>query len=82
MQKSCSNCSQPAQFSLVAIVSSVGVSGRLQKSSPAVLFCNHCLQELCDRLCSNELCEAVNNAYTTLNERLRVRSTAKDRVSD
>lgn len=82
MQKSCSNCSQPAQFSLVAIVSSVGVSGRLQKSSPAVLFCNDCLQELCERLCSNAVCEAVNSAYTTLNERLRVRSTARHSVGD
>ena len=82
MQKSCSNCSQPAQFSLVAIVSSVGVSGRLQKSSPAVLFCNDCLQELCERLSSNAFCEAVNDAYTALFRRLCERSTAKDRVSD
>ncbi len=42
----------------------------MQKSSPAVLFCNECLQELCERLCSNVLCEAVNNAYTTLSEPL------------
>ncbi len=54
----------------------------MQKSSPAVLFCNECLQELCERLCSNVLCEAVNNAYTPLSERLRVRSTANNRMSD
>jgi len=44
MQKLCSNCSEPAQFSVVAIISSVGVSGRLQKSSPAVLLCDDCLR--------------------------------------
>ena len=82
MQKSCSNCLRPAQLSLVAIVSSVGVSKRVQKSSPAVLFCNDCLQELCEQLCSNALCEAVNRALTRLNELLRERSTAKDRITE
>ena len=82
MQKLCSNCSEPAQFSVVAIISSVGVSGRLQKSSPAVLLCDDCLRDLCEHLHSTGLRKAVNSAYTTLNERLRERSTAKDRISD
>lgn len=77
MQKLCSDCSQPAQFSLVAIVSTVGVSTRLQKASPAVLFCDSCLHKACERLHSSALREAVNSAYTTLNERLRERSTAQ-----
>jgi hypothetical protein len=77
MLKVCSNCSRPAQFSLVAIISTLGVSERLQKSSPAVLFCDSCLQKFCDRLHSNALHKAVNNAYTTLKERLRMRSAAK-----
>jgi hypothetical protein len=80
MHKLCSKCSQPAQFSGVAIISTIGLSARLQKSSPAVLFCDDCLRELCDRLCSKEFCEAVNSAYTTLNQLLRERSTAKDRI--
>ena len=78
MQKLCSNCSQSAQFSVVAIVSTVGVSGRLQKSSPAVLLCDDCLRDLCEHLHSSGLRKAVNSAYTTLNQRLRVCSTAKD----
>jgi len=77
MQKSCSNCSESACFSLVAIISTVGVSGRVQKSSPAVLFCDDCLRELRERLCSDKLQEAVNSAYTELNQRLRERSTAR-----
>jgi len=80
MLKLCSNCSQLAQFSLNAIVSTVGVSARLQKSSQAVLFCNDCLQKLCDRLQSSALRKAVNNAYATLNGRLRERSTAEKHV--
>ena len=77
MQKLCSNCSQPAGFSLVAIVSTVGVSARLQKSSTAVLFCDSCLQKFCDRLHSSTLRKAVNNAYTALNQRLRERTEQK-----
>lgn len=77
MQKLCSNCSQPAQSSLVAIISTVGVTARLQKSSPAVLFCDSCLQKSCDRLHSSAVRKAVNSAYTTINSRLRERTRAK-----
>src|SRR5215467_6302370 len=42
MQKICRKCSGPAQFSVISVISTVGVSGRLQQSSPAVLFCNDC----------------------------------------
>jgi len=80
MQKLCSNCSQPAQFSLVAIISTVGVSSRLQKSSPAVLFCNSCLQKSCDRLRSSAMRKAVNSAYTTLNSRLKERARTENDV--
>lgn len=82
MQKSCSNCSQSAQFSLIAVVSSVGVSGRVQKSSRAVLFCNDCLQEFAERLCSDAFAKAVNSALTELNERLLQRSQAKKLICD
>ena len=82
MQKLCNNCSQPAQFSLVAIVSSVGVSGRLQKSSPAVLFCDDCLRKLSEHLHSSALRKAVNSAYTTLIQRLRERSAAENRIRE
>jgi len=82
MQKLCSNCSETVQYSIVVIVSSVGSSPRVQKSSPAVLFCDHCLRELSERLCSDKLQKAVNSAYTQLNERLRERSTAKNSICD
>jgi hypothetical protein len=71
--KKCSNCGRPAVFSLVAIISTLGITKRLQQSSPAVAFCDSCLHELCDRLCSDALSDGVNNAYTSLNLRLRER---------
>lgn len=81
MQKSCSNCSEPAQFSVVAVISTVGVSGRLQKTSPAVLFCDACLKELGDRLCSDQFSNAVNSAYTAVEGRLRERAASQDGVN-
>jgi hypothetical protein len=76
MIKKCSCCPQPADFSVVSIVSSVGVSKRLQKCSPAVLFCASCLQKRLKRehRGSDKLREAVNSAYTALNQGLRARS--------
>ena len=71
MEKSCSNCAETVQYSIVVIVSSVGVSPRIQKSSTAVLFCDQCLRELSERLCSDELQKSVNSVYTELNQRLR-----------
>ena len=75
--KKCVNCGSPATFSLVAIISTLGVTKRLQQSSPAVSFCGPCLRELCDRLCSDALSDGVNNAYTSLNLRLRERGAPK-----
>ena len=77
MQKSCSNCSETVQYSIVVILSSIGITRRVQQSSSAVLFCERCFRELRERLCSDKLQNAVNSAYTQLNERLRERSTAK-----
>jgi len=82
MQKLCSNCSQPAHFSVVAIISTVGVSKRVQKSSPAVLFCTDCLQELTERLCSDALCKAVNSAYTELKVVLSDRPKSSKKPTD
>jgi hypothetical protein len=78
MEKVCSNCERPtpAQFSLVVIVSSVGVSKRLQESSRSVLFCSDCLHELVDRLCSDALSQCVNSALTQLKMRLNERVNA------
>jgi len=76
--KRCSNCHRPAVFSLVAIISTLGISKRLQQSSPAILFCDACIQELFERICSDAFSDAVNNAYTTLNQRLRERIAASN----
>ena len=77
-QKSCSNCSQLAQFSIVVVLSSVGISPRVQKFSHAVASCSDCLRELCEteHLCSAELRNAVNSALTALNLRSSKQSNA------
>jgi hypothetical protein len=82
MQKSCSYCSQPAQYSLVVVLSSVGTSPRFQKCSPAVSFCGDCTREIAETecLCTTELRKAVNNAYTALNLRSHKQSNAADRA--
>jgi hypothetical protein len=82
MQKLCSNCSEAVQYSIVVIISSVGVSPRVQQSSPAVLFCERCFRELSERLCSDNLQKAVNSAYTELNEQIRERSAAQKSMFD
>ena len=82
MDKSCSNCKEKAQYSIVVMISSVGVSPRVQQSSPAVLFCEGCFRELSDRLCSDKLREAVNNALTELNQRVRDNSSSQQSIFD
>lgn len=74
MQKLCSNCSEMAEYSLMLVVSSVGNTPRLQKCSRVVLFCDACLAELSESLCTDELRTAVNKAYTALNQRSRTPS--------
>jgi hypothetical protein len=74
MQKLCSICPEAAQFSINVIVSSVGVSNRLQATSRAMLFCNACAH---DRLLSRALREAVNKLLTRVEQQLRERSTAQ-----
>jgi site-specific DNA recombinase len=41
----------------------VGNPDAYSSGSPAVLFCDACLHELCDRLCSDALSDGVNNVY-------------------
>jgi hypothetical protein len=74
MQKVCSNCTRPADFSINVIVSTVGVSNRLQATSRAMLFCNACAH---DRSLSRALREAVNKLLTRVEQQLRERSTAQ-----
>ena len=82
MDKSCSNCEEKAQYSIVVTISSVGISPRIQSYSTAVLFCEKCFRELRERLCSEQLQEAVNSALTELKKRSRERSTAQKSMFD
>ena len=81
MEKSCSNCSQRAQFSLNVLISSLG-GKRIQKTTRAVLFCSDCLDELAERLCSDALSQVVNSVLTLLRDRLHKRSTTKSSACD
>jgi hypothetical protein len=78
MMKVCSCCRRPAEYSLVSILSTVGISKRQQKCSPAVLFCTNCLKKRLQRKHwgSDDLHEAVNSAYTELYKRLQAQSTS------
>jgi hypothetical protein len=69
MQKLCSNCSQSAKYSLAFVLSSLGNNPRVQKCSPPVLFCDDCLHDLGEYLCTGGLRQAFNNAYTELKRR-------------
>jgi hypothetical protein len=80
MQKVCSNCLQPAECSIVVILSTVGVSPRLQKSSAAALFCYGCFEKLFDSLGSDALRTAVNKAYTHQKGLLRERLNASEQT--
>src|SRR5579884_1155211 len=79
MAKSCSCCSQPAEYSLALILSTVGVSPRIQRCSPVVLFCKSCIHALATEECwwgSISLFNALQRAYTATKQRSGERSTS------
>jgi len=67
--KKCEFCSQPAQYSLAFVLSTVGVRPRRQKCSSVVLICDNCIREFyeSDPQIPEELQNALRRAYTTLN---------------
>ena len=69
MNKVCACCLNPAEYSVVSIVSSVGITPRVQKCSDVVLFCASCLRKFFEGKQSGteRLRKAVNRAYTRLN---------------
>lgn len=81
MQKTCSNCSEKADYSIVVIISTVGISPRVQSYSTALLFCWRCFREI-EHLCSDKLREAVNSALTEIHERIVERSKAQTSMVD
>jgi len=71
MAKSCSCCSRPAEYSLALILSTVGVSPRMQRCFPVVLFCKSCIHALAKEECwwgSTALFKALQCAYTATEE--------------
>lgn len=80
MAKSCSCCSQPAEHSLTLILSTVGVSPRMQQCSSVVLFCKSCIHALATQECwwgSTAIFNALQRAYTATTQRSGERSTAR-----
>ena len=76
MAKSCSCCSQPAEYSLALVLSTVGVSPRTQRCSPVVLFCESCIHALATEECwwgSAALSNALQRAYTATKQDSRNR---------
>jgi hypothetical protein len=67
--KKCEFCSQPAQYSLAFVLSTVGVRPRRQKCSSVVLICDKCIREFyeSDPQIPEELQNTLKRAYTTLN---------------
>jgi hypothetical protein len=78
--KKCCRCPQPAQCSLIVLLSSVGFSKRQQENSTALLFCFACARELCNSHCksTSELRKAVSNVLTELERRCLKLSSADD----
>jgi hypothetical protein len=67
--KKCEFCSQPAQYSLAFVLSTVGVRPRRQKCSSVVLICDKCIREFyeSDPQIPEDLQNALKRAYATLN---------------
>lgn len=65
--KTCS-CGQPALYSVASVISTLGVRPRRQQCSPAVLFCDSCIRELCDYALPPQLRIALEDAYTAINK--------------
>jgi hypothetical protein len=71
MKKSCSCCSHPAEYSLAFVLSTVGVSPRVQRCSSVVLFCKSCIHALATEECwwgSTALSSALQRAYTAIKQ--------------
>jgi hypothetical protein len=68
-RKSCSRCSEQADFSLAFLVSTIGVRPRGQKCTLTVPFCTRCIRNAVPFLASTpfqDLEEPLRDAYTRL----------------
>ena len=66
--KQCRLCLAPARYSLAFVISTVGISPRLQQCSPVILLCDPCIHRLCQTstLASFELQDKLKRAYTAI----------------
>ena len=88
MQKQCKQCAENANLSLLLMLSTVGVSKRVQARPAVILLCTDCLtaclHELRESklLSKNALLEAVNNALTTVQTALRERMQSESDLKE
>jgi hypothetical protein len=79
--RSCSQCGNPAAFSLCNLISTVASSPRQQKCGIATLYCSTCIQRVVEFLAASghsplqSLSQPLSAAYTAL-------TTACERVPD
>lgn len=81
----CTCCKRPSDFSVVTIISTLGVKPREQQCGQSISLCKRCLHELCDsdRAQSTahlreELKRALTALTQTLSERAERISAGKD----
>ncbi len=68
-RKSCSRCSQPADFSLAFLVSTIGVRPRGQKCTQTIPVCKSCIRDAVPFLAATPLQDLempLRDAYTAL----------------
>lgn len=46
--KSCDFCKRPADCSLVMVISTLGISPRIQQCSQSISLCKRCIQQFCE----------------------------------
>jgi hypothetical protein len=70
--RSCSQCGNPATFSMCNLLSTVRITPRRQKCGIATLYCSACIQRLVGLLDTSghsalqTLSRSLNDAYTAL----------------
>jgi hypothetical protein len=75
--KSCDFCHRLADCSLVLVISTLGVSPRIQQCSESISLCKRCIQQLCDSdvaQSTSKLREVLKNAYTAIKRAFSERS--------
>ena len=86
--KRCLHCESPAEYSVCAVISTLGLSGRRQKCTTSLPFCALCLQRLCadgEGGIARQIREALQTAFRALTQTLQAkleRETCRDQEGD